>query len=188
MDIAWNDDRLQAFVRNVGLITSKGPNGENVMAAEWTHLVAHEPCIIMVHAWKDTATAENIGATKCFGANIASKNQSWVASLAGNHSGFDVDKIAALKELGVQFYAAEKIDGFMIKDAACNLECQVVDEIDVAGYRVFVARVVALCGTNQPPLVYSHGKYWRLGERIEKPDEKTLRHFKKVVQKHRKNK
>lgn len=188
MDIAWNDDRTQALVRNVGLITSKGPAGENIMAAEWTHLVAHEPAMIMVHAWKDTATAQNIAATNVFGANIAAENQNWVASLAGGSSGYDVDKVAALRELGVEFYPAEKIDGFMIKNAAVNLECEVVDEIDVAGYRVFIGRVVALCGTNQNPLVYSHGKYVRRGEHIQKPDEKTRKHFQSVLRKHRKNK
>jgi hypothetical protein len=39
MDLLWNDRRTRQFVTNVGLITSDGPLGTNIMAAEWTHLV-----------------------------------------------------------------------------------------------------------------------------------------------------
>ncbi|MBI4360170.1 flavin reductase family protein [Candidatus Micrarchaeota archaeon] len=188
MDVAYNDARLQALVHNVGLITTRGPAGDDVMAAEWTHVIAHEPCLVMVHVGKNTATAENISASKAFGANIAAENQDWVAKMVGGESGYDVDKVAALKELGVEFYPAEKIDGFMVKDAAANLECAVIDEMDVAGYRAFIGRVVALCGTRQEPLVYSQGKYFKRGERVQKPDQKTLDRAKKVFEKHRKNK
>jgi hypothetical protein len=33
MDLLWNDRRTRQFVTNVGLITSDGPLGPNIMAA-----------------------------------------------------------------------------------------------------------------------------------------------------------
>ena len=33
MDLSWNDRRTRQFLTNVGLITSDGPYGPNVMAS-----------------------------------------------------------------------------------------------------------------------------------------------------------
>ena len=37
LDLPWNDARSNKFITNVGLITSDGPFGADVMACEWTH-------------------------------------------------------------------------------------------------------------------------------------------------------
>ena len=37
------------FLTNVGLITSDGPYGPNVMAAEWTHHISYSPGLIAVN-------------------------------------------------------------------------------------------------------------------------------------------
>ena len=37
MHLAWNDRRTRQFITNVGLITSNGPAGLDIMSAEWTH-------------------------------------------------------------------------------------------------------------------------------------------------------
>ena len=36
MNLQWNDRRTRQFITNVGLITSDGLYGPDVMAAEWT--------------------------------------------------------------------------------------------------------------------------------------------------------
>ena len=41
MDIPWGSEGTRKFVTNVGLITSDDPHGNNIMAAEWTHLVSY---------------------------------------------------------------------------------------------------------------------------------------------------
>ena len=46
MDLSWNDRRTRQFVTNVGLITSVGPLGPNIMAAEWTHQISYSPSLI----------------------------------------------------------------------------------------------------------------------------------------------
>jgi flavin reductase (DIM6/NTAB) family NADH-FMN oxidoreductase RutF len=46
MDLLWNDRRTRQFVTNVGLITSDGPLGPNIMAAEWTHHISYSPSLI----------------------------------------------------------------------------------------------------------------------------------------------
>ncbi|MBI2110294.1 hypothetical protein HYT51_00760, partial [Candidatus Woesearchaeota archaeon] len=46
VDLPWGDPRTIKFVTNVGLITSTGPHGDNVMSAEWTHQVSYSPGLI----------------------------------------------------------------------------------------------------------------------------------------------
>src|SRR3989338_8642094 len=110
MDIQWGSEGAHKFTTNVGLITSNGPHGNNIMAAEWTHQVSYSPGLIMVNVGFDKATEENIKRSKEFGISLAAADQSIVSSVAGGSSGKEVDKIAVLKDLGVEFYKAEKID------------------------------------------------------------------------------
>ena len=61
-----DDRRTRQFLTNVGLITTDGPYGPNVMAAEWTHHISYTPSLIAINVRGD-ATAENIDHSKEFG-------------------------------------------------------------------------------------------------------------------------
>ena len=75
MDIQWNDRRTRQLVTNVALISSDGPYGADVMAAEWTHYMSYSPCLIAVNIRGHDATAHNIEESKEFGVNLASEDQ-----------------------------------------------------------------------------------------------------------------
>jgi hypothetical protein len=53
MELSWNDRRTRQFLTNVGLITTDGPYGPNVMAAEWTHHVSYSPSLIAINVRGD---------------------------------------------------------------------------------------------------------------------------------------
>lgn len=67
MHLQWNDRRTRQFITNVGLITSDGPYGPDVMAAEWTHHISYSPSLIAVNIRGQDATAHNIIESKEFG-------------------------------------------------------------------------------------------------------------------------
>ena len=46
--LPWNDERSNNFITNVGLITTDGPFGADVIACEWTHHVSYSPGLIAV--------------------------------------------------------------------------------------------------------------------------------------------
>ena len=48
MDLPWGDEISNKFITNVGLITSDGPFGADVMACEWTHHISYSPGLIAV--------------------------------------------------------------------------------------------------------------------------------------------
>lgn len=188
MGLEYGTVESAKFVTNVGLITSNGPWGPNIMAAEWAHHISYEPSLIAVNIHPWDATAENIIKSKEFGVNIATENQNIISSVSGRSSGKQVDKIAVLKELGVEFYKANKIKVLMVKGAALNAECKVIKQETMGDHIMFIGEVVeSSVDEDAKPLLYHGGKYYKAGDRILKPDQKDLDKISKVIEKYRKD-
>ena len=75
MDLPWGSDYAKKFVTNVGLITTTGPKGDNIMAAEWTHQVSYSPGLIAVCIKPDETNNANISKSKEFGVNLCADDQ-----------------------------------------------------------------------------------------------------------------
>jgi flavin reductase (DIM6/NTAB) family NADH-FMN oxidoreductase RutF len=188
MNLPRNDRRTRQFVTNVGLITSNGPLGINVMAAEWNHHVSYSPSLIAVNVRQDDATAENIKESKEFGVNLAAEDQNIICSITGQHTGKRVDKIALLKKMGIVFYESKKIKVPMITGAAMNAECKLIKQEEQLGDHImFVGEVVEVSTDERiKPLIYQNGKYWKLGDAIAKPAPETLDKINELANIHRK--
>ena len=161
MDLPWNDERSNKFITNVGLITTNGPYGADVMACEWTHHVSYRPGLIAVCIGPNKATHENIKQTKEFGVNLCSTDQSIVSSVAGGYTGSRYNKINALKELGFEFYELKKIKATMIKGAALNIECILSKEIPLGDHTTFIGEAIEdSSNADKLPLAYHGGRYF----------------------------
>jgi len=186
MDLSWGSLEAGKFVTNVGLITSNGPYGQNIMAAEWTHHVSYKPELIMVNVGFDKATEANILKTKEFGVNLAAFDQNVAASIAGGSSGKHVDKIKVLRDFGVEFYKAKKINVLMVKGAALNAECILVKQKKLGDHNMLIGEVVEVSSIDKQPLIYSSGKYWAFGQQVQKPSQDVLDRIQKLVERHKK--
>ena len=186
MDIPWGSDLAKKFITNVGLITTNGSNGHNIMAAEWTHHISYSPGLIAVCVCPGKVTHENIKKQKEFGISITAEDQDAVSSVSGGYSGKEYDKITALKELGVGFYNAKKIDVLMVKDVSANFECKLVKELDIGSHTIFIGEVLEANDHNKQPLGYHGGKYWILEKNPEKPSDKERKRIADIVEKHKK--
>ena len=187
MDMPWGSDPAKKFVTNVGLITSRGPHGDNIMSAEWTHQVSYQPGLILISLKTTEATYENIIKSKEFGVNLSGHDQNILASVAGGSSGKNVDKIAALKELGFKFSRARKINALMVEGAALNVECKLVNQIEVGDHVAFVGEAVEVYPVGaKEPLVYHGQKFWKFGENIPRPSESEMNKIKAIVEKNTK--
>ena len=187
MDLPWNDERSNQFITNVGLITSDGPFGPNVMACEWTHHISYQPGLIAVSLGNTKATVENIKSSKEFGVNLCASDQSVLSSVAGGYTGSRYDKVTALKELGFEFYKAKRINSLMVKGAVLNVECRLYKEITLGDHITFVGEVVEV--SNNPdkvPIAYHKGKYWIMETNLAKPSIEERQRIKKVVEKYSK--
>lgn len=189
MDLAWDDRRLRQFSTNVGLITSNGRWGPNIMSAEWTHHISYAPSLIQVNVHDFDATADNIIETKEFGVNLAAENHNTLCSIAGGNTGKEVDKIALLKEFGVEFYKGRKINVPMISGAAMNAECKLLRHEKVGDHILFIGEVVDVSADeNTKPLIYHNGKFWKLGDNITKSPQEILDKIKELAERHKKAK
>ncbi len=187
MDIPWGDEKTMQFLTNIGLITTDGPYGPNVMACEWTHQVSYRPALISIHVNPKDATHENILASKVFGVNIASADQSVISSITGGNSGKTTDKIKILEKLGFHFIQATEIPVLMVEGAAFWAECKLFDYRTIGDHTQFVGEVItATLHKEKEPLIYSAGKYWRRGENIPKPSTEEMTKIKTIVESHKK--
>jgi len=187
VDLPWGDDRSNTFVTNIGLVTSDGPCGPNVMACEWTYHISYRPGLIAVCIRPQDATHENIQHTKEFGVNLCATDQSVMSSLGGGYTGKQYDKVSALKELGWQFYQAKQIKAPMITGAAMNAECRVVQASSFGDHTMFVGEIVEASHTpEQGPLAYHSGKYWLLEKNVAKPSDEERTNMSKIVETHKK--
>ncbi|MGB4966380.1 MAG: flavin reductase family protein [Microgenomates group bacterium] len=175
-----------SFLTNVGLITSNGKWGQDVMACEWTYQLSYDPPLIAVCIRPGKATFENIQETGEFGVSLASTDQNIVSSVAGNNHGKEVDKIAILKELGVKFYEAKSINTLMVEGATLNAECKLVKLIEMGDHPIFIGEIQTFTEHESDPIIYHKGKYFKLGEQIHKPDIHKLEHITELIQKHTK--
>ncbi len=187
MDIPWGSDPAKKFVTNVGLITSSGPHGDNIMSAEWTHQVSYQPGMILISLKTTEATYDNIINSKEFGMNLSAQDQNVLASVAGGNSGKNIDKIAVLKELGFKFFKAKKIKSLMVEGATLNVECKLVSKIEIGDHVAFIGEAVEVYPvTEKEPLVYHGQKFWKFGENIPWPSEPETNKIKAIVEKHTK--
>lgn len=188
VNMPWGSNEAGAFVKNVGLVTTAGPNGPNIMACEWTYQLSYEPAIVGVSVGPHKATYENIQVTKEFGVCLASTKQATLAHIAGNTSGKKTKKFDVLKELGFEFEPSLHIAPFMVKGAALHLECKLMNEIPIGDHTLFVGEVIRAEKTSFPSLAYHQWKFWNLTENIPKPNEEERERQKKIIEKHAKKK
>ncbi len=187
MDLEWGTAGSRKFITNVGLITSSGPHGDNIMAAEWTHHVSYKPGLIMINIHEVDTTYENIIKSKEFGVNLAAIDQNVASSVSGGSHGQQIDKIAILKELGFEFYKGKKIGALMLKGAVMNAECKVVKTEKIGDHAMLIGEIVELSLADKQPLVYHDGKYWHIGEQVHKPEQNTLDKIKELAERYKRS-
>lgn len=186
MKLPWNDPLSNKFATTIGLITSTGPVGQNIMACEWTHHISYDPGLISISLGFSKATVKNIRESKEFGVNLCATDQSILSSIAGGYSGINYDKIGALKELGFQFYDASKINTLMVKGASLNVECKLFQEVTFGDHIMFVGEAInAAYNPEKQSLIYHDGKYWSL-QTLVKPGQEERELMLKILERYRK--
>lgn len=187
MDIPWGDEKTMQSITNVGLITTDGPYGPDVMACEWTHQVSYRPALFSIHVNPKDATHENIMATKIFGISICATDQAVLSSIAGGNSGKIINKMKALEDLGFQFIQAREIPLLMVVGAAFWAECKLFDYRAIGDHTQFVGQAIyAQVFKDKEPLIYHAGKYWNRGEAIAKSSPEEIARIKKAIETNKK--
>ena len=88
-------DAFPAFTTTCALITTDGPHGPNVMAAEWTFNVSYRPFLILVAIDPGNRTHDMILESQEFGVNLVAEDQVAAMGFAGHYSKADTDKLSS---------------------------------------------------------------------------------------------
>ncbi len=185
MNIPWGSDIANRFITNIGLVTTNGIHGHNIMACEWTFHLSYGPALIGVSVNQRHATHIHIRETKEFGVCIASINQSMLSSIAGRGSGKMFDKIKVAEKLGFKFSPAKSINVMMPEGSAVNLECKLFSEIALGDHTLFVGEVIeGSVNPQEKPLAYHSGRYWDMVAAQEKPSAEVREKIKMLIEQH----
>ncbi len=156
-------DAYRAFTTTCALITTDGPTGPNVMAAEWTFNVSYHPFLILVAIDPGNRTHDMILASEEFGVNLVADDQVTAMGFAGHFSKADTDKLSSD---AFETYPASKIRAPLLRGALLSAECRLVAHYPMGDHTAFVGEVVEFSvDPEKQPVLLHHGSR-RLGDRI----------------------
>ena len=153
-------------VTMVALLTTRAGDRRNVMACEWAMLVTLNPLRFVISVGPHHETHGLIEQSGEFGLNFCSDRQARLAHIAGSYSLKDTDKWT----LGnFPTYPPKMIAAPMITDCPLNAECKLISAQALGDHTVFTGEALWLRYDPQlQPLLYSAGKYWGMGEQLQK--------------------
>ena len=147
------------------MITSRGNNGPNIMAAEWVMQISYQPVLIGAFVHEGSQTLKNIERTKEFGINVASQDQTTGVNIAGGYSGTELDKLK-IKSI-FKLIQSRKIKTPLIAGCTINAECKLVKKQKLGDHVMIVGKVVDIRhDDSKRPLIYHKGRYFGLGSTI----------------------
>lgn len=184
IDIPFEDPIRAGVVSQIGLVTSQNLKGErNIMAAEWAYQISYSPAYFTVHIGHSKCTLANLHEFPYFGISTVAEDHGWIASLAGNHHGDEVNKVGALMELGVDFREHEETKVWTVQKAAVEMVLEKVEIKPIGDHSMVIGKVLWVCRAEgaKTPLLYHEGKYFKIGERLHKPEPDRMAEIERVV-------
>lgn len=153
------------------------PENYTIVTVAWTGTICSNPPMCYVSLRKDRHSYDLIKKNMEFVINLSTEPLLNAVDWCGVKSGRDVNKF---KEMHLTPEPATMLKAPMIAESPLNIECKVVEIKELGSHDMFIAEVVAVNGDvrffdsstglfqlNQADLIaYSHGKYYRLGEKL----------------------
>ncbi len=148
----------------------------NIITLAWVGTVCSDPVMVSISVRKERYSYAIIEETREFVINLTTANLAYATDYCGVRSGRDTDKFADMKLHPAQ---SSVISAPGIAESPVNIECRVTDMKDLGSHTMFLAEVVAVGAeeaymdangkfklNESELLVYSHGDYLRLGDKI----------------------
>lgn len=150
----------------------------NIITVAWAGTICSDPIMLSISVRKERYSHRIISETKEFVVNLTTKDLCRATDYCGVRSGRDVDKF---KEMNLTPQKSSKINAPAIAESPVNIECKVVNVIELGSHDMCIAKVEAvhvdekllddkgrLRLEDANLLAYSHGEYFELGEKIGK--------------------
>jgi len=112
----------------------------NIITLAWVGVVCSEPPMVGIAVRKNRFSYDIISKSKAFVVNVPKGDQLKATDFCGTHSGRDVDKFAQTKLTAVP---GEKTKAPLIAECPVNLECVVMQEMELGSHTLFIGEIVA---------------------------------------------
>ncbi len=150
----------------------------NIITIAWAGTICSDPVMVSISVRKERYSHDIIEETGEFVINLVTADLTRAMDYCGVKSGRDIDKFA---EMHLTPFDSKTVNAPGILESPVSLECKVTKVIELGSHDMFLAEVTAVSvdpkymdkngeyRLNDAGLVaYSHGQYFKLGEKIGK--------------------
>lgn len=148
----------------------------NIITVAWAGTICTNPPMVGISVRPSRYSHHMIAETGEFVINLTTKELAHATDYCGVRSGKDVDK---WREARLTPSPSDIVKAPCISESPVNIECRVVRTENLGSHDLFTAEVVAVhvddrymdgkgtfCLADADPIVYSHGEYYVLGEKL----------------------
>lgn len=150
----------------------------NIITVAWAGTVCTNPPMVSISVRPSRYSYHMLEETGEFVINLTTRALTYAADYCGVKSGRDVDK---WKEAKLTPMKSDIVKAPCIAQSPVNIECRVIRKEQLGSHDLFLAEVVAVHAEEQymdekggfhlekaNPVVYSHGGYYVLGDKVGK--------------------
>lgn len=155
------------------------PEEYNIITIAWTGTISSDPPMCYISVRPGRHSYEIIKRNGEFVINLTTEKLARATDWCGCRSGSKYNK---WEEMGLTPGKAKIVSAPIINEAPVSIECKVKDVIELGVHHMFLAEVVNIRVDDQymntesgkfdlkkaEPLVYNHGAYYQLGDKIGK--------------------
>ena len=150
----------------------------DIVTVAWAGTICTNPPMLSISVRPERFSHHMIEETGEFVVNLTTRELAFATDYCGVKSGRDVDK---WKEMKLTQQAGQVVKAPAIAESPVNIECRVREVKRLGSHDMFIADVVAVQVedtymdekkqfhlSDAKPIVYSHGEYYHLGEKLGK--------------------
>ncbi len=148
----------------------------NLFTVAWTGTVCSDPPMVSISVRPERYSYHMIEETGEFVVNLTTKSLVYATDYCGVRSGRDTDK---WREMKLTPLKGEHVQAPMVAESPVNLECRVMQRLELGTHTMFLAKVLAVHVDERyldaggslhlhdaGLLVYSHGRYFGIGKEL----------------------
>lgn len=163
------------------VMVSCGKNAEeyNIFTASWVGTICSDPAMCYVSIRPSRHSYDIIKRNGEFVINLTTEDLAYATDWCGVKSGRDFNKF---EEMKLTPQKTSVIDSVIIKESPLSIECKVKEIIPLGTHDMFIAEVVNVLADEKfmdpktdafkledaKLMAYSHGNYFKMGEKIGK--------------------
>jgi len=176
--IHWKPGTMVYPLPAVMVSCGEKPEEYNILTVSWTGTICSDPPMCYISVRPSRFSYEIIKRTGEFVINLTTEELAKATDWCGCRSGSKHNK---WKEMHLTPEPAKIIKAPIIAESPVNIECKVKEIVELGSHHMFIADVVnvtvdgryldeagAFSFAQSKPLVYGHGHYFGMGEKIGK--------------------